>query len=154
MRLPRARITVQRLMVVVAVLATVFGLEEARQRWTLCSERAERYGWVEEGYRKQQRNAALMARIYQDPPQSGPVLAQRLGEMNWDGLGCERLGTSLADLRGLSEPQRLARAADCYRRAEDFGKHAEICARLRRVYRRAVWRPWLPVPTGPTSYVS
>ena len=153
MRKLRIRISVGRLMAAIAILASGMGAVKAYHRWVICAERLGRYEAVERGFRQRQRNEIILARICEDWPLDQSSLEERLGAMDWDGLGCEVSSTSMREMRGLGEAERLARAADCRGSAEMCLGHAEVCARFKRIYRAAVWRPWLPVPTGPTAYV-
>lgn len=52
MRLPRARLTVRRMMAVVAIVGLALGYLRTRERWTAFRDRAHYHGRLEEFYRE------------------------------------------------------------------------------------------------------
>ncbi len=134
MRLPRVRLTVRRMMVVVAVVAVALAGGLTYRRWAVYRERAAGHAHAEQLARFLLGGGIAVIRGADGRVEevNGPV-AVRTSEA----------GGGLTEFMILPTPGYDAVA---------LGRRAAYHARLRRKYERASARPWLPVepdPPGP-----
>src|SRR6267154_2253121 len=128
------RLTVRRMVAVVAVIAIGLGLETTRRRWVICSERATRYKNFEGKYRQEERNCVLMARIYEDLPLTHKAMAERNRELDFEGLNHAYLGFDPDIMNRMTKFAIAETITDMYKYAEKHRNLAEICSRSKLEY--------------------
>jgi hypothetical protein len=140
LRLPRMRLTIRSVMLVVAVLALLIGADQLVRRATLYRTMAARFGKLEYSTRNLQimserRSQRLAARAKEQVEGWGPF--------NDD----QHRASVLAQTKDWIEAGYLRQEADVY------AAETEWYSQLRQRYERAAshtWEPLAPDPPGPT----
>jgi tetratricopeptide (TPR) repeat protein len=161
MRLPRLRLTVRRMMIVIAALALVLGssIEAIRlRRWRdEFLMRAQAHAQYERINLESEGLARNMTKFYRDSAESDEasskrwsspgVLSRLLGFKGEPGLA--EIHSNLAEIHSKQAEREKDLAIQGRDQATKYAEAAAYHAALKRKYLRAASRPWLPVEPDP-----
>jgi hypothetical protein len=145
MRLPKYRFTVRRLMITVAVVGMLLGLEYGRRRRATCLELATMHAGLEYRHRRIAGSTETQARRFRFRAEQIRITKRLRSELARNGIVTDD-GANLDDTAALdaeatrSEFQALKELRD-----------AEFQGRLRAKYEHAARTPWLPVEPDPAD---